>query len=101
MQQYGEAYLLSIFVTDPAKAFHMAQMQLRAKASTDLTRFCLDNKQSAVAAIEIACGARVPGDDHQLAALNDEQVGLLWAHVDPLRPSHSGSKMFQEITPSA
>jgi hypothetical protein len=95
-QQYGEAYLLSSFVTDPAKALHMAQEQLRAKASTDLTRFCLNHEQSAAAVIETACGARVPGDDHRLAALTDEQVERLWAHVDPLRPAHSWWKMFQE-----
>lgn len=85
VEQYGDAYTESIFVTDPKKALALAQRQLREKASEDLNRFCLDRELSGsgiVALVEAACGVRVPNSANPLETLTDEQVGMVWAHVD-------------------
>jgi hypothetical protein len=81
-EQYGAAYLESVFVTDPATAFQMAQQQLREKASKDLSRYCIEHELEAAVVIAIACGARVTESGSCLEMLTDEQVASLWAHVD-------------------
>jgi hypothetical protein len=85
VQQYGDAYTGSIFVTDPASALQTAQRQLREKTGEDLRRYCIDrglNGDGIIAIIEAVCGVRVPNSASPLQALTDEQVALVWAHVD-------------------
>lgn len=86
VEQYGDAYLGSIFITDPAKALEMAQYQLRDKASEDLKRYCVNNQLDALATIEAVCGVRVP-EVERLIGLTGEQVVQLWRHVDGTRES--------------
>ena len=86
VQQYGHAYLESIFATDPAKALEMAQQELRNRTSEDFKRYCVNNQLGASATIETVCGLRVPEVD-PLTSLTDEQVSRLWAHVDGIRES--------------
>lgn len=82
VQQYGEAYTESIFLTDPASALQMAQRQLREKASEDLRRYCGEHGLDAAAVIGTVCGVRVDESGNPLEALTDEQVASLWSHVD-------------------
>jgi hypothetical protein len=82
VQQYGDAYKGSIFVTDPAKALATAQRQLRENASADLKRYCLKNGADAAAVIETVLGISVPGSGNPLEALADEQIVSLWLQVD-------------------
>jgi len=58
-QQYEEAFMESIFVSDPASALQMAQRRLREKASEDLRRYCVEHGLDAAALVETACGVRV------------------------------------------
>lgn len=84
-QQYGEAYTNSIFVTEPDKALEMAQRQLREKAGEDLSRYCAHrglNGDEIIAIIEDLCGALVPIASRPLELLTDEQVAVVWTHVD-------------------
>ena len=85
VQQYGDAYKGSIFVSHPARAFEMAQQQLRDAASKDLSRYCADlglDADGTVAVIEAACGVRVLNSASPLEKLTDEEIAIVWAHVD-------------------
>ena len=85
VQRYGDAYMESIFATDPVKALELAQQQLRDNASGDLSRYRTDhglNDDGVIAIIDAACGVRVPNSANPLEALTNEQVVLVWAHVD-------------------
>lgn len=93
VQHYGDAYLNSIFVTDPAKALQMAQQQLRDTAKDDIARYCEDHKlglPEIIRTIEAACGVLVPESDDLLETLTDEQVAKVWTHVDKI--TTKGSK---------
>jgi hypothetical protein len=81
-QQYGDAYMESIFATDPASALKMAQQQLREKAADDLNRYCAEHGLDAAAVIESDCGVRMTESGNPLAELTDEQVASVWSHVD-------------------
>lgn len=74
-QQYGDAYLNSLFVIDPAKALKMARQQLRDKASEGLNRFYV-NADGSIAVIEAACGVRVPYSADLLETLTYEQFAM-------------------------
>jgi hypothetical protein len=90
VQQYGDDYLNSIFVTDPGKALESAQRQLRELAAEDIARYGEDHRLGVpdlVANIEAACGVRVPEADDLLEALSDEQVAKVWMYVENLTRS--------------
>jgi hypothetical protein len=80
IEQYGDAYTASIFVTDPTQALQMAQRQMRGRATADLGRYCVEHEVPATALIESVCGMRVA--DSRLTTLTDEQVVAVWSHVD-------------------
>lgn len=84
VQQYGDAYLNSIFATDPARALEMAQGQLRDWAKEDLARYCVDHDLDMITIIENACGVRVPETGNPLWTLTDEQVARVWRHVEEI-----------------
>ena len=93
VEQYGAAYLESVFSTDPATALETARRQLRDKAGKDLARYRMDRRLSIpdiVATIEAVCGVRVPESDDLLATLTDEQVALVWSQVDGMPGRASG-----------
>jgi len=90
VQQYGDAYLSSSFATDPAKAFELAQGQLREKASEDLRRYCVQDGLDAATVIETACGVTVPESADLLETLTDEQVAEVWAHVEGIGKASIG-----------
>ena len=63
----------------------MAQQQLREKASEDLNRHGADRGLSGngvIAIMQTTCGILPPISANPLETLTDEQVGMLWAHVD-------------------
>ena len=87
VQQYGDHYLNSIFVTDPAKALQIAQRQLRDTANEDIARYCVDRKLDVldiIATIEAACGVLVPESDDLLETLTDEQLTKLWRRIEEI-----------------
>lgn len=84
VRQYGDAYVNSSFVTDPAKALVMARQQLREKAGQDLCRYCVENDLDATAVIETACGVKAPESGDLLETLTDEQITKVWAHVEQI-----------------
>ena len=93
VQQYSDAYLNSIFVTDPAKALEMAQRQLRDTAKEDIARYCGDHKLDVPGVIEVACGVRVLTTESEdlLETLTDEQVAKVWTLVETSARSGSGA----------
>lgn len=83
--QYGEAYLNSIFATDPSKALESAEQQLRDEAHRDFAAYCIDHNLDVadqINAVEEASSVRVPESDDLLATLTDGEVARVWAHVD-------------------
>jgi hypothetical protein len=82
VEQYGAAYLESVFATDPVTALQMAQRQLREKANEDLSRYCVDHQVDPAAVIATVCGVRVAESGNRLETLTDEQVSKVWSHVD-------------------
>jgi hypothetical protein len=84
VQQYGDAYTGSVFVTDPATALETVQSQLRERANEDLSRYCTEHGQDAAAVIESVTGLNLQVNENALEAIADEQVAAVWAHVDGL-----------------
>ena len=85
VQQYGEAYLKSIFVTDPATALRTARQQLRNAATQDLAAHCVQHHltgEDRIAVIASVVGVRTPDSDDLLSTLTDDQVAMAWAVVD-------------------
>jgi hypothetical protein len=82
LEQYGDAYTESTFVTDPASARQMAQRQLREKATADLARYCLEHELPVTAVIRTAGGMKVA--ESHLESLSDEQIVAVWSYVDAL-----------------
>jgi hypothetical protein len=84
VQQYGDAYLQSVFVTDPTIALNAARQQLRDAAAQDLTTYCAQHRieRGDLVAIIDAVGVRVPESDDVLSTLTDDQVATVWAVVD-------------------
>lgn len=84
VRRYGDAYLYSVFSTDPSGALRCAQEQLRAAAARDVVRYCsqdLPLSGDPAGISPLACAVSLTADD-ALAALSDEQVMTVWASVD-------------------
>ncbi len=81
VEQYGDAYLESIFVIDPGEALRMAQQQLRERAGEDLIEY-LGRNMDVADIIETIAGVRVRESARLLATLTDKQVVRVWSHVD-------------------
>jgi hypothetical protein len=95
VQQYGGAYLSSIFVTDPAKALEIASRQLRDAANKDLVRYCVDHNLDVpgiISTVEAIWDLRVPDAEELLESLTDEQVAHVWAHVDEIVKTKVGTR---------
>jgi hypothetical protein len=85
VEQYGDAYLTSVFSTHPEGALRMAQQQLRTSASEDLRRYCAVHRldaDGAMAIIEAACGIRELGSTIPMETLTEEQVARVWTYLE-------------------
>lgn len=84
VEQYGDAYLKSIFATEPAKGLQMARQQLRAKAREDLCRYVEDKRvrHGIITTIGFVCGVKVLQPDDPFCTLTDQEVAQVWALID-------------------
>jgi hypothetical protein len=84
VQQYGDAYQQSIFVTDPVTALKTARRQLREAVCQGIKEYCVQHRvprTELIALLQDAIGTPVPDAD-PLATLTDDQVAAVWSLVD-------------------